>query len=783
VDDEVRRLVIRHEQRPVILGVDPRLILVFETNAPLDPEDFRPADLRVLDAATGQAVVAFADDPQLAGFLDRLRRYQQGVTENRKAAAFEPFFDAIEKVRPYGSQDRLTPRLRTSLNALHEHERFLIDVECWFPGTLQEARAWMDLVIGAVEAGGGEVVDRYLNPAAGLTLLRVQGDPELVHQLAELDLIARLDLLPEPPVYVRETQELDIETLPVPPRPTPTAPLVGVIDSGVRSAHPLLAGAIQDATTVSAALPDGEDREGHGTAIAGLLLHGPIEPIIQGNVIAPPLCRVLSVRVLDDANGFPQGVLWERELDEAIRYCADQGARIINLSIGDPGTPYGGSRSTPVAAVIDQLAKALGLVVLVPTGNIHLARYTSADAKLPTAYPGRLLASSDAALLDPAPAALALTVGATVSKEMTSRVDRRAIGRVGWPSPFSRHGPGIGQAIKPEVVAPGGTYAYEAGTRAIVEDEELSPLTADGSGPGRLLATQVGTSLAVPLVSRVAAGVQARYPDFGANLIRALVLQATDDATPDFLADEGIKGKQTQLLSARRLIGYGEARLDQAVYSDKHRVVLVAEDSIAVDDVHLYEIPIPTSFFTPGGIRGVTISLCFDPDIRARRLDYLSSRMKFELIRGVPAEDVVTLFLQSPEDEESEEDEVLGEQADEDEDEDEDEAGYEGPRTKLADLKARERPKLEPSTQRRSAGANQLGRVRFHRKLNKAHGASYLLVVQNTNRWAPQGSMQDYAIAVTLWRTDNAPELYAELATELRARAEARLRAEAELRS
>jgi hypothetical protein len=43
--------------------------------------------------------------------------------------------------------------------------------------------------------------------------------------------------------------------------------------------------------------------------------------------------------------------------------------------------------------------------------------------------------------------------------------------------------------------------------------------------------------------------------------------------------------------------------------------------------------------------------------------------------------------------------------------------------------------------------------------------------------------MQDYAIAVTLWRTDNAPELYAELATELRARAEARLRAEAELRS
>jgi hypothetical protein len=123
-----------------VLGVDPRLILVFETNAPLDPEDFRPADLRVLDAATDQSVVAFADDPQLAGFLDRLERYRQGVADGRRGAAFEPFFDSITTVRRYGPQDRLTSRLESALASHPTHERFLVDVECWFPETSHEAQ-------------------------------------------------------------------------------------------------------------------------------------------------------------------------------------------------------------------------------------------------------------------------------------------------------------------------------------------------------------------------------------------------------------------------------------------------------------------------------------------------------------------------------------------------------------------------------------------------------------------------------------------------------------------
>ncbi|MGH7428259.1 MAG: hypothetical protein ACREJ4_07865, partial [Candidatus Methylomirabilaceae bacterium] len=73
-----------HLARPQTLGVDPRLVLVFELNESVDLEEFRKADLLVLDASQSKVVVAFADDPQLAGFLERLGKYQAGPAEGKK---------------------------------------------------------------------------------------------------------------------------------------------------------------------------------------------------------------------------------------------------------------------------------------------------------------------------------------------------------------------------------------------------------------------------------------------------------------------------------------------------------------------------------------------------------------------------------------------------------------------------------------------------------------------------------------------------------------------------
>src|SRR5690606_3060544 len=130
-------------------------------------------------------------------------------------------------------------------------------------------------------------------------------------------------------------------------------------------------------------------------------------------------------------------------------------------------------------------------------------------------YPSRLIASDDTGILDPAPAALALTVGAVVEKVNTGDLRRRSFGDVRWPSPFTRSGPGIGGAVKPELAAPGGTLAFDLSTGGPIEDADLACFSADGSGrPGALISANIGTSFAAPLVSRVAAAVRAEYPQF-----------------------------------------------------------------------------------------------------------------------------------------------------------------------------------------------------------------------------------------------------------------------------
>jgi subtilisin family serine protease len=147
--------------------------------------------------------------------------------------------------------------------------------------------------------------------------------------------------------------------------PATTAPIVGLIDSGIASAHPLIGPAVLAAEALSPLISDGEDRNGHGTMVAGLLLHGPIPPLINRGLPTRPICKLLSVAVLDERALFPDERLWERDLVEALEWCATQGARIINLSLGDRTRPLRGPRQHPAAALVDEAARRLGLLVVV----------------------------------------------------------------------------------------------------------------------------------------------------------------------------------------------------------------------------------------------------------------------------------------------------------------------------------------------------------------------------------------------------------------------------------
>ena len=100
------------------------------------------------------------------------------------------------------------------------------------------------------------------------------------------------------------------------------AVLVGVIDSGISSTHPQLAGYARACADFGGGGP--EDTLGHGTMVALQLLFA--------NGVSNPAMAILSANVTD-----AQGRIRQRAVIEAIDWVAEQGAAIVNLSLGFRG--------------------------------------------------------------------------------------------------------------------------------------------------------------------------------------------------------------------------------------------------------------------------------------------------------------------------------------------------------------------------------------------------------------------------------------------------------------
>lgn len=774
---------MRHVQRARPLGVEPHLVVVFELGAPIDPEDFRRSGLRVVDSSDGRVVIAFADDPELAAFNERLDALAGGIPEGRKNEPYAAFFDAINDLRPLGPDDRITHDVRSYLDSHPADASLRLDVECWHPGDAERAIDWLGEVREAVEAAGGRFVDSMVNDFVGLLLARVYVPVGRVMELAELDVIARIDVLPMPVLSVPELFDTQVSELPEVLLPHDGAPIVGVVDSGVASAHELIAGTVVASDALGTGIEEDQDEHGHGTMVASILLHGDVPTAIARGLPLRPMCRIASARVLDAENRFPVEELWERDLAEAIEWCAAQGARIVNLSIGDDRSPFRPPRQMSAAAVVDDLARRFGLVIVAASGNAHPADYLdTVDESAAVSYPAEMLRGHGLGPIDPATSMLSLTVGGMTHASAASglsgaeTVRRVPMGRPNWPSPITRTGPGPGGSVKPELVHRSGTLGIEDG-RLVSNDAELGIVGARAMA-GRLLSWSVGTSFAAPAVSRVAAAVRSRFPNFTAETVRALVLVSAERLA----LDRALEGSPAARLEGERfLVGYGKPSVGRAIESTSHRAVLVAADAVPIDGVHIYEIPVPTSFTHTGGKRGIDVALAYSPRTRVRRLDYMATRMEFHLVKGLTLDEVTEVFakLEGEELEDAEGDEAP-EPEEASSNADAADGATEARPPSLTALGSRN-VKLNPPTQVRSRGANQLGRKVFSQRLNAERDSPMYLVVRNINHWDDSTGSKPYAVAVALWRDEDRSEIHAELEAQLEAVVELPVEVELEL--
>ena len=140
--------------------------------------------------------------------------------------------------------------------------------------------------------------------------------------------------------------------------------LIGIVDSGIDPSHPDLAGKIEafaDCLGGTCREGPGRDSDGHGTAVAGIAA----AKTGNGAGIAgvAPDARLVVARVLG-----PDGTGVTEDINRAIQWVVDKGARVVNLSLGEPDLVIVSRVGTPLRPGVEY-AWSRGAIPVLASGN------------------------------------------------------------------------------------------------------------------------------------------------------------------------------------------------------------------------------------------------------------------------------------------------------------------------------------------------------------------------------------------------------------------------------
>ncbi|MEU6127342.1 type VII secretion-associated serine protease mycosin, partial [Streptomyces sp. NPDC047123] len=169
---------------------------------------------------------------------------------------------------------------------------------------------------------------------------------------------------------------------------------VAVLDTGIDDRHPDLAGNVLDGKDMVGFGARRGDRPWarHGTAMAGIIAgHGHGQGRGDGVLGIAPEAKILPVRViLEDGDPARKKARDTRgnALAEGIRWAADHGADVINLSLGDDSAS---AHPEPAEDAAVQYALKKGVAVVASAGN---GGERGDHVSYPAAYPGVIAATA-----------------------------------------------------------------------------------------------------------------------------------------------------------------------------------------------------------------------------------------------------------------------------------------------------------------------------------------------------------------------------------------------------
>jgi hypothetical protein len=482
------------------------------------------------------------------------------------------------------------------------------------------------LLTTMVTAHRGEVVDEWYAPDVipDSFVVRVsisgKGLSDLVHNFPFLFDASELE-----DVNVdADALDDDVQTALVPPvPPDPNAPRVCIVDSGIQEAHPLIAPAVDSASSYSyvGTATDTADyvpQGGHGTKVAGLVLYHADIPHRRENI---PVCWVQNAWVLDASNQVPTKMSMSKALAHVVqRYGQPSGGTRIFKHSRKSTSVSRRQHMSVWAATMDGLSWNHDALFVVSGGNT--LRNTITAGLESVGYP-ELLFQAAHRIANPAQSLQAITVGAIA--QGGAEGEWQSIGRHSWPSSYTRSGPGIWNSIKPEVVEFAGDWGCIQGTsiRLSCRAELSVPVISSTLYGNPPIGYDVGTSFAAAKVSHILARIEAAMPRESSQLYRALLIQSA--TWPDWTNTWPPE-------NTLRSLGYGIPNADRAISNTEHRITFITkgEPRIGRKSVHIYDVRIPPELQNPSeeyDIR-IQITLAYKAQPRITRRDirgYLST--------------------------------------------------------------------------------------------------------------------------------------------------------------
>lgn len=742
---------------------DSPFVLKLKYEGAMNFESLSKHGLEFISQEEKQVCVVFADEAGLAKFQDHLRKL--GVAEER--LTYGQILEAIEGIDAWSAEDRKSWALRNI--GLPDAETFRLDVELWPHNVANHpARARLRGAFEKwLETEHIHVVHK-LN-FDSLVLYRLEVSNAQAQMLLNHSDVRLVDLTPRTGVGYPQLNR-DIADIPRDiPQPPSTAARVCILDSGMNTNHPLLRSAIADSHSFISG-EDASDDVGHGTAVAGIVLYGDVEGCDRTRFWRPQIwlhnakvmrkCPITQNAVYDEH-------MIEATLAEAVEHFVDLGCRIFNLSLGNANAPYDGTHVRGLAYVLDVLARKHDVLFVVSTGNFS----GSDEPPVPVnswreEYPDYLLHQLST-IIDPAPALNVLTVGSTARHTATydsqryPEIYQLSPASQNQPSPFTRHGPSIRGAIKPELIAHGGNLACPMNfenQQWRAEMRGLGVLTMNHEFQGNTLYKEIsGTSFSAPYVTHLAGRLLNEYPDSSANLMRAMLVNQAS-LPREVKTTFSDKSREDHKLSTRREIdrdvaGYGAVVESDLFRSSDHCVVLMCEETIEKDSCQFYELPLPRSYLRrTNGKRELTVTLAHSPAVRTTRLDYIATLMSFRLVKGESLEQVQAHFNKEEQGEaESRNDDAS--------------------------------PNREITAQQRGRGTVQSSKWTFKRR--NPNEKWFVVVIRQDRDWEHPDVLEKepYALVVTVADRENEQaqlytEIQASIALQLRTRAAQRQRAQ-----